>query len=240
MEQRNRAAAELLRLCAFLAPDAIPEELLTKGAHELGNALAPVVNDAYLLDQAFADLRAYSLLVRDPRSRTLTVHRLVQAVVRNSMPTELQQQWMQRIVSAVDAAFPGGKFEEWPACERLLPHALICATWMEGEDKPMTAAARLLTQTGVYLRERGYYTEAEPLLRRSLALQEQQLGEAHPDATNTLNNLAALYYQQGKFGQAEELYQRSLDLHEQHMGRDHPATATSLSNLALLYWRQGK
>src|SRR5262249_17800934 len=36
------AAADLLRLCACLSPDAIPEELLTKGAPHLGEHLAPV------------------------------------------------------------------------------------------------------------------------------------------------------------------------------------------------------
>jgi DNA-binding XRE family transcriptional regulator len=33
--QANEAAADLLRLCAFLAPDSIPEELFTKGASSL-------------------------------------------------------------------------------------------------------------------------------------------------------------------------------------------------------------
>jgi len=41
VEQRQPAAAELLRLCAFLAPDAIPEELLTQGAPHLGPTLIP-------------------------------------------------------------------------------------------------------------------------------------------------------------------------------------------------------
>ncbi len=32
VQERNEAAADLLRLCAFLAPDAIPEEIITAGA----------------------------------------------------------------------------------------------------------------------------------------------------------------------------------------------------------------
>jgi hypothetical protein len=42
IEHANPGAAELLRLCAFLAPDAIPEELITQGARHLGPVLAPV------------------------------------------------------------------------------------------------------------------------------------------------------------------------------------------------------
>ena len=41
VEQQIPAAADLLRLCAFLAPDAIPEAILTKGAEVLGPVLAP-------------------------------------------------------------------------------------------------------------------------------------------------------------------------------------------------------
>ena len=37
--QANRAAVDLLRLCAFLAPDAIPEEIIREGAPDLSPAL---------------------------------------------------------------------------------------------------------------------------------------------------------------------------------------------------------
>ena len=40
VEQANPAAADLLRLCAFLHPDAIPEEILTAGAAAIGAASA--------------------------------------------------------------------------------------------------------------------------------------------------------------------------------------------------------
>ena len=61
VEETNPAAADLLRLCAYLAPDAIPEEILTQGAAHLGPVLGPVAADAFLLGQAIEALRAYSL-----------------------------------------------------------------------------------------------------------------------------------------------------------------------------------
>src|SRR3989440_6562691 len=86
VEQKNPAAADLLRLCAFLAPDAIPETIITQGASHLGPQLAPVGTDAYLLNQAIAALRAYSLVQREASSEggfLLSVHRLVQAVLKD-------------------------------------------------------------------------------------------------------------------------------------------------------------
>jgi tetratricopeptide (TPR) repeat protein len=240
VEQANPLAADLLRFCAFLAPEAIPEEMLIAGALELGPVLAPVASDAFLLDQAIATLRAYSLLARDPYTRTLTVHRLVQVVLRDSLPTETQRQWMQRVVLAVNAAFHHAAFESWPTRERLLPHALVCATWIEQAQITTDAAARLLFQTGSYLYGRVRYVEAEPLYQQALRILEQSLGPEHRDVAYTLNGLANLYAGQGKYAEAEPLYQRASRILEQSLGPEHPDVTYPLNGLATLYQGQGK
>src|SRR5439155_16436863 len=119
-------AADLLRLCAFLSPDAIAEEIITEGADDLGPNLQPLASDAVKLDTAIKDLRKYSLVRRDPQTQTLTIHRLVQAVLKDEMDEQTQRQWAERTVRAVSSAFPRVKYETWPQCERLLPHARAC------------------------------------------------------------------------------------------------------------------
>jgi hypothetical protein len=100
VEQANPIAAELLRICAFLAPDAIPEELLVEalktpwpasGAPEQRRRQGgwfyrllpgsfrqqkstPLAMLEERIDEAVAVLRAYSLVARDPHTQTLTVH----------------------------------------------------------------------------------------------------------------------------------------------------------------------
>ncbi len=51
VEQLNPTAADLLRFLAFLAPDAIPEEMIVAGASELGPQFQALVTDETLLDQ---------------------------------------------------------------------------------------------------------------------------------------------------------------------------------------------
>ncbi len=241
VEQHNPAAADLLRLCAFLAPDAIPEELLTEGAGELGEAPAPIITDSYQLDQAIAALRAYSFITRDPQTRTLTVHRLIQAVLRDSMPIGEQQQWMQCAVRVVAVALPeSSDLANWPVMERLLPHALTCAIWIDQTQLATPEAAHLLDQTGYYLKERARYEEAELFYQRALTIREQVLGAEHPDTAATLNNLGRLYTSQGKYQEAELFYQRALEIRERVLGTEHPDTATTLNNLGRLYTSQGK
>jgi tetratricopeptide (TPR) repeat protein len=240
VEQKNPAAADLLRLCAYLSPESIPEEIITLGAPHLGEVLEPVAIDAFLLAQAIEALRAYSLLGRNAATKTLSTHRLVQGALRDAMATETRKQWMQRAVQAVNEAFPEAGFADRTARERCLPHALVCAHWIEQEKLVFSAAAHLLSQAGLYLTERARYAEAEPLLTRALAIYEQLLGVEHPSTATSLHNLALLYERQGKYEQAEPLYRRALAIREQHLGPEHPDTARSLNGLAELYMSQRK
>ena len=238
VEQQNPAAANLLHFCAFLAPDAIPEEILSKGAKELGERLSPVAVDPFLLNQAIESLHAYSLIGREAKTLTLSVHRLVQAVVRESLSVEVQQQWMRRATEALNVAFPEGELSTWSQHERLLPHALLCATWIERIHLTSPEASRLLHNVGYYLKVRARYREAEPLYLQALTIRKQYPENSYPDVVASLTNLAELYRAQGKYVEAEPLFRQALTISEEHLG-DHPYTATSLSNLAELYHDQG-
>jgi len=90
VERDQPAAIELMRMCALLAPDAIPEELIVEGAAHLGPVLQPVAADRNRLNEALAALLKYSLLRRDVTTHTFIIHRLVQAVILvvNALPSE--------------------------------------------------------------------------------------------------------------------------------------------------------
>ena len=240
VERANPAAVELLRLCTFLAPDAIPEEILTEGMPDLGPALQPVAADPFELNLAIGELLKYSLLRRNPKAQTLSIHQLVQVVLRDEMDEDTQRLWAERSVKAVNRAFPDVAFEAWPCCERLLPHAQACAGLIEQWNFAFPEAARLLSQAGSYLTARAQYLEAESLYQRALHIFEQAHGPHHPDVATSLNGLANLYREQGKYEQAESLYQRALHIFEQAQLPDHPDVATSLNGLADLYREQGK
>jgi tetratricopeptide (TPR) repeat protein len=240
VEQADTAAADLLRLCSFLDPDAIPEAMLMEGSEEVGPVLGPVVADTFLLNEAIQTLRRYSLIKRDPEARLLNVHRLVQVVLKDGLNEQTRRQWAERTVRAVNAAFPEVSFETWSRCELCLPHVHACTELIGQYQLSFPEAARLLHQAGVFLRDRGLYEQAEPLLQRALTMNEQITGSGHPETARSLNDLAWLYYHQGRYEQAEALYQRALVIREQVLGAHHPDTATTLNDLALLYENQGK
>jgi tetratricopeptide (TPR) repeat protein len=97
-----------------------------------------------------------------------------------------------------------------------------------------------LTKIASLYKDQGKYAEAEPLLLRSLAISENQLGGKHPDTATSLNNLASLYKSTGRYLEAETLFVRSLAISEEQLGANHLSTATSLNNLAGLYESTGR
>ncbi len=294
VEQKNPAAADLLRVCAFLAPDVIPEELLGEGALELGKQLTGLIYQPapseeprlwleglpyqqIHLDEAIGVLRQFSLVHRSSEEHTLSIHRLVQAVLQLDMDEQTRKIWAERVIRAVGQTV--ASLEKASSTveknthnyyyidlmrERLLPHAFLCAKLIEEYALVLPESARLLDQTGSYLRERTKYTEAEQCLKRALAIHEQIAGPNSPQSAQYLNNLAYLCYKQGRFTEAEQLYRRALVIKEQvHASNYHslyrwkggalqllfkheiPAIkplslAISLNNLAVLYCSQGK
>jgi tetratricopeptide (TPR) repeat protein len=94
--------------------------------------------------------------------------------------------------------------------------------------------AALLNETGVALRQRARYELAEPILRRTLSLNEKAYGPNHPRVATSLNNLSQLLHDMGRLVEAELLLRRALEIGEQTLGPEHPIVATRLSNLATL------
>jgi tetratricopeptide (TPR) repeat protein/transcriptional regulator with XRE-family HTH domain len=236
VERSEVRAADLLRLCAFLYPDSIPEEMLMAGAAQAGPALQAIENNQLLLNDMLYELRQYSLLRRNCRTRTLTMHRLVQIVLKDIMEPETRRQWAERAVRVVNAAFPDIDFNTCPRCQMYLPHAQTCAELIQQYHFAFPEAARLLHLIGeYYLHERGEYTEAEPYLKQSLALRTQLFGENHLETAAVLNDLGILLFEQGKYQEAESLLTQALAIREQLLGPDHPALVSSLTWLACIY-----
>ncbi|RXH56804.1 tetratricopeptide repeat protein [Granulicella sibirica] len=239
--EKNPAAGDLIRFCAFLAPDAIPDEIFLAGDGSLlGEHLAAAAKSEGDFDEVIKDACKFSLVSRDAEKRTLSVHRLVQAVVRDGMPREDQRLWAERVIRVMNNAFPNVEFKNWALCQRLIVHSQSCASLAAEWSFDFAGVANLLNKAAYYLDDRALFTEAEPLYQHSLAVREKISGPEHPDVATGLNNLAVLYRKRGKYAEAESLYQRSLALRERVFGPNDPDVAASLNNLALLYRRQGR
>jgi Tetratricopeptide repeat/Protein of unknown function (DUF2914) len=75
------------------------------------------------------------------------------------------------------------------------------------------------------------FVSAEQHLRQAAALQEQQIGNGHPDLANTLNNLGIVCEHVGKPAEAEACYRRAYGIASSALPAGHPLVQTSGQNL---------
>jgi tetratricopeptide (TPR) repeat protein len=94
--------------------------------------------------------------------------------------------------------------------------------------------ARVLNNLALLLQDTNRQAEAEPLLRRALAIAEQSYGKDHPDVATHLINLALLLQATNRLAEAEPLMRRALAIVEESYGKDHPIVAIRLNDLAML------
>jgi tetratricopeptide (TPR) repeat protein len=223
-------AIAILRLAAFLAPDNIPRDML-QGARSI------LEMTDMEIENALAELAGYSMIIL--AQDAFSVHRLVQAVQRDSLGEAGQRLWAERAVNAVGAAFPGVEFADWTRCKRLLPHALACAKHIGCWSIESVAAGSLLNRAGGYAYGRGDYADAERLCTQALEVVHRVLGEDHAHFATCLRGLALVYETQGNYEAAEPLIERALGIHRETLGDDHPDFARSLHCLARLRKAQG-
>ena len=228
------ASADLLNLCAFLAPDDIPKSLLTDGAEHLPEILASAVKDEMALNDAIAALKRYSLMtVADD---FLSVHRLVQAVARDRLSDEMRKRWAEAAVRLVNDAFPyeSDDVRTWDECSVLLPHTLAAAGHAEEIDAAQKETQHILNQAGLYLMGRAEFKEAEPLYERALPIAKNVYGGDHSEVAAIINNLGGVLQDLGDLAGARKSYERALKIFQHFLGEDHPKTKLVRKNLESL------
>lgn len=116
-----------------------------------------------------------------------------------------------------NASYAGSPQDALPYCDKLKPLA--------GDD------SLILNKIAKVYYENANYKEAEPLMRRALAIDEASFGDDHPNVAIRLNNLAGLLQATDRLKEAGPLYRRALKIFEDILGADHPSTQTVRGNL---------
>jgi tetratricopeptide (TPR) repeat protein len=100
------------------------------------------------------------------------------------------------------------------------------------ENRDENRISYAANELSLFLIHSGLYAEAEPLVRRTLAIDEQGYGPEHTAVARDLNNLANLLEYTDGLAEAEALYRRAQVIFEKNLSVNHPDVGTSLNNLA--------
>ncbi len=229
-------AGQILRILAWYGPDGIPLSLLD------GLGTRPAVRRARGRLVAHSMIRAD----RDGDGRSVSVHRLVQAVARTADPEdphrgpeaveEARELAVRQLVRAVPLAWadPG----TWPAWRELLPHVDALAEHAPpGTDTVETAW--LLHLSGAFLLNQGAVGRAVDRLERVLTARRRLLGSDHADTLRAQHELAAAQRAAGDTERAVELSLETVETCERALGKEHPETLSAWTVLADAYRAAG-
>ncbi|KAL1920704.1 uncharacterized protein VTP21DRAFT_1081 [Calcarisporiella thermophila] len=252
LRKLNPATGVILEACAFLHSEGIPTRFFERlfSIFELGSE--SLEQDKFR--SAIGDLSKFSFIsvtvkeadeneIELMSNSTLSIRRLVQRIIFDSIPYKKKLSWIQKMAVALNRETQFPEFFDisaWSAMRVYLPrinHLVAVVLELNSEEAYFACEdlIALLNTTTSYMHENGTLQDTEKLAQLALTMSEIVYGLDHITTSQSLHAMATLYYAQAKYELAEPLYQRTLKLRETILGPEHPETADSLSGLSNLY-----
>jgi hypothetical protein len=237
---RDRApdAAQLLELCAFLGSEPIPVALFRAGsAAELPEGLAAMMRDNISLRSALREINRYALAKLDPVEDRLSVHRLVQAVLRANMDPgsrKVMQRSARRLLASANPGEPDNT-ANWPLHDQLSPHILPSGV-IESGDEPTRKVG--LDQIR-YRYVRGDYEGSRDLGELVVQRWQEKWGLEDPWTLIARRHLGTTLRVLGESERAYALNQETLAMMRRTLGDSHEHTLAAADSFAADLRRRG-
>jgi tetratricopeptide (TPR) repeat protein len=232
VQYTNPAAARLLELCAWFGPDPIALTLLyDDGAFSLLAPLDDRLRDRSMLGRLITDITRFSLAVID-RGKSLQVHRLVQAVIRDQMTHNDRDDTMHGVHLILAGARPrqGGIDDpaNWTRYDDIWPHLGPSGMHDCDEEQPR----ELLIDRVRYLWKRGDYAWALDEAREIEQAWAERLGPEHQQTLFLRFQMANVLRSTGRVREAYELDTDTFEKQQRSLGDDHPDTLQTAGSIA--------
>ena len=241
IEENSKVASGLLRLLSFLNPDGILLDFLRDGKEGLEGDLRLLAEDEDLLYEGLDELGRFSLIRRqDGEEEMITIHRLVQSVVKDEMDEAEYTALRTSAIGLCNAAFP----TTWET-EDL---RLVCRKYQEqiipamSDIKPFPSPdfQQILSLLGHFLHDYGKYREAEEIQQKALEVSTLVHDPDDPAVLDIMANLAETYRSQSQRDKAIELQETVVEKRAKVLGDDHLDTWAARGDLAATYRSKGR
>lgn len=240
LTQVDPIATQILQVCTFLAPEAIPPAWFTALARQepaaMPKQLASLAGRAFTLYQVLGRLAKYGLARMTPEGPL--VHRLTAAITRQALEPDQHDRSRRIAERLIVNADPGNPYEAatWPAWALMLPHlnALNLAATTDMELR------RLACNAIHFQAIRGSYREAHDLASALHLSWVNFLGADQPDTLSVAHRLAWILNRLGRYPDARALSEDNLARRRRVLGPDDPNTLRTAANLAWTLDRQGE
>jgi tetratricopeptide (TPR) repeat protein len=215
-------AQQLLRCCAFFGPDPIPRDVFRLATNVTGTSVSDLMGDPILLARAIGELGRFALV--SIAGRTITVHRLIQALLRAELDEQTQAKLRSEVHSILAASAPVDPAAEgqWERFRDLLPHATSDATDLPASRDPAVREFALKMIRYLYLS--GDLASCQELANRII---DQWTADSGPDDKDVLaaqRRLGDVLFGLGQYGDAYALNEQTLAKARDKLGDQDPVT----------------
>ncbi|GAA3954084.1 hypothetical protein GCM10023085_40750 [Actinomadura viridis] len=222
LSEKLPEAVDLLRCCAFFGPEPIPRDAFSQPRVELGEELSELVADPIRLSKVIGELGRYALARLDIPGRTIQIHRLIQALLREELPEDGQRHMREQVHLLLAGYAPPDPYEpaNWVRYSNLLGH--ITPSRVGTSQVP--EVRRLAVNMVRYLSGSGDYASARRLVESFLESWTADSGEEHSDVLELRLEQANILRELGQYEASSELTRTSLEVAEKVLGHDDPLT----------------
>jgi tetratricopeptide (TPR) repeat protein len=222
LNQQLPQAVELLRCCAFFGPEPIPRDLFRRGIHAPGARIGGLIADPILLARAIGELGRFALIKID--GRTIQVHRLIQALLRDELSPEQQAAYRGDVQLILVAGSPKNPeaIRFWSRYKELVPHVISDAMQLPMSNDPDVRG--FVLDVVQYLYRSGDNRSARAIADRFI---EQWTRDSGPDDLNVLDaqrHLGNALRELGHYADAYAMIERTLERSRDVLGPQNPLT----------------
>jgi tetratricopeptide (TPR) repeat protein len=226
LQAEKPAAARLLELFAFLAPEAIPWSMLKSDRlTSLLSDIDPKLRDPLLHGTLVKDFGRLSLARIDTGSGGTVIHRLTQQIIREDLTAEQRAACRAEILSILAAAAADKDSDDpknWKGYDQLRSHMTV-ARALDSDDPDVR---RLVHDVVRYLRSRGDAKASQDLAEQALAAWAERFPKEDQRTLMVRFQLANALREQGRHREAFHIDREVLELMEgaDAFGPDDPYT----------------
>jgi Tetratricopeptide repeat/NB-ARC domain len=220
LRQQLPQALQLLRCCAFFGPDPIPRDVFRRrvspGSDESETLVGQLIANPILLSRAIRELARFALVKIDGRS--LAVHRMVQALLRDELPPDEQAVFRHEVHLILAAAAPDNPDDDklWPRFGELVAHVAGEATDLASCQDPEVRAFALKMVR--YLYRSGDNASSRAFAERFLARWIVDSGPDDPNVLDAQRHLGNALRELGDYGQAYRVISETLSRSRRVLG----------------------
>ncbi len=234
LSNSSPAAVRLLRLCAFCSPGPISMNLLY--SDEMIDALKPydsALVEPMVLGRVIREISRFALVKVDQGSNSISIHRLVQAVIRRDMSEEEQEAARHEVHKILIGARPQGDTDDpkfWADYNAIWPHLMPSLAATCDDER----ARQLLIDHVRYLWLRGELDLGTNLATylEKLWLPQDNLGPDHRQTLHLQFHIANLLRSRAHYSESRDLDARVLARQREVLEEDHPHTLMTAGGLA--------